>query len=259
MSTPHPFGLSGKHVLVTGAGGGLGRAIVAAFVAAGALVSGADRDVSQLADLPLLHRLTFDITDAAACRHAISQLSDAGAIPDVLVNNAGASRADSLAALDEEGMWESELATNLTGAYHVTTPVTKAWEKAGRGGAVVFTSSVNALTHYGNPAYAAAKAGLIAYARALAVELGSKGVRANVVAPGSVRTAAWDHRGPKVLEDATRYYPIGRIIAPEDVANTIVFLASPLAAGISGAVVPVDGGLMAGNVPFVRDIIGSDI
>jgi NAD(P)-dependent dehydrogenase (short-subunit alcohol dehydrogenase family) len=153
-------------------------------------------------------------------------------------------------------VWAAELATNLTGAYNVTAPVTALWE---RGGVIVFTSSVNALTHYGNPAYAAAKAGLVAYSRALAVELGSRGVRSNVVAPGSVRTAAWDHREPKVLEDAARYYPIGRILAPEDVANTIVFLASPLAAGISGAVVPVDGGLMAGNVPFVRDIIGSDI
>jgi NAD(P)-dependent dehydrogenase (short-subunit alcohol dehydrogenase family) len=255
MSAPHPFGLTGKHVLVTGAGGGLGRAIVAAFVAAGALVSGADRDPSQLADLPLHHRLAFDITDAAACRAAIADLAAAGATPDVLVNNAGASRADSLAALDA-GVWAAELATNLTGAYNVTAPVTALWE---RGGVIVFTSSVNALTHYGNPAYAAAKAGLVAYSRALAVELGSRGVRSNVVAPGSVRTAAWDHREPKVLEDAARYYPIGRILAPEDVANTIVFLASPLAAGISGAVVPVDGGLMAGNVPFVRDIIGSDI
>lgn len=256
MPAPHPFGLTGKHVLVTGAGGGLGRAIVAAFVAAGALVSGADRESSQLADLPLHHRLAFDVTDAAACRRAIADLAEAGATPDVLVNNAGASRADSLASLDEE-VWASELATNLTGAYNVTAPVTALW--ADRGGVIVFTSSVNALTHYGNPAYAAAKAGLIAYSRALAVELGSRGVRSNVVAPGSVRTAAWDHRDPKVLEDAARHYPIGRILAPEDVANTIVFLASPLAAGISGAVVPVDGGLMAGNVPFVRDIIGSDI
>ncbi len=256
MPAPHPFGLTGKHVLVTGAGGGLGRAIVAAFVAAGALVSGADREASQLADLPLHHRLAFDVTDAAACRRAIADLAEAGATPDVLVNNAGASRADSLASLDEE-VWASELATNLTGAYNVTAPVTALW--GDRGGVIVFTSSVNALTHYGNPAYAAAKAGLIAYSRALAVELGNRGVRSNVVAPGSVRTAAWDHRDPKVLEDAARHYPIGRILAPEDVANTIVFLASPLAAGISGAVVPVDGGLMAGNVPFVRDIIGSDI
>ncbi|GMK59879.1 hypothetical protein CspeluHIS016_0900960 [Cutaneotrichosporon spelunceum] len=259
MSAPHPLALTEKHVLVTGAGGGIGRAIVAAFVAAGARVTGADRDMTQLAGLPLHHRLAFDITDAEACRRAIDELEVLGATPDVLVNNAGASRADSLSSLEEEGLWDDELATNLTGAYRVTAAVTKTWEKAGRGGAIVFTSSVNALTHYGNPAYAAAKAGLIAYARALAVELGCKGVRSNVVAPGSVRTAAWDHRDPAVLDAATRYYPIGRILAPEDVANTIVFLASPLAAGISGAVIPVDGGLTAGNVPFVRDIIGSDI
>lgn len=273
-SPAHPFGLTGKHVLITGAGGGLGRAIVSAFTEAGAIVSGADRDAALLADLPLAHKLVFDLTDAAACRSAIGDLEVAGAVPDVLVNNAGGSRADSLAALDEDGMWESEIATNLTSAYNVTRPVLKLMarskdgseggggsgeERRSRTGTIVFTSSVNALTHYGNPAYAAAKAGLIAYARSIAVELGGRGVRANVVCPGSVRTAAWDHREAGVLDAAARYYPIGRIIAPEDVANTIVFLASPLAAGISGVVVPVDGGLMAGNVPFVRDIIGSDI
>lgn len=292
MSTQHPFGLTGRHVLVTGAGGGLGRAIISAFISAGAIVSGADRDASLMADLPLAHRLVFDLTDAATVRASIETLREAGAVPDVLVNNAGASRADSLADLEEEG-WEEEIATNLTGAYTVTRAVLDIMglgrvgggaggearaggdgrardEQTGQassteGGApptprtIVFISSVNALTHYGNPAYSAAKAGLIAYSRALAVELGGRGLRSNVVCPGSIRTAAWDHRPSEVLDAAARYYPIGRILWPEDVANAVVFLASPLAAGITGAVVPVDGGLMAGNVPFLREVIGSDV
>ena len=113
--------------------------------------------------------------------------------------------------------------------------------------------------HFGNPAYAAAKAGMVAYARAIAVEEGARGVRANVVCPGSVKTAAWTHR----LESASqpfptrwvRHYPLGRIVEPEEVAQAVLFLASPLASGITGAVLPVDAGLTAGNLRFVRDII----
>jgi NAD(P)-dependent dehydrogenase (short-subunit alcohol dehydrogenase family) len=122
----------------------------------------------------------------------------------------------------------------------------------------VFISSVNALAHYGNPAYAAAKAGMLAYCRAIAVEDGVNGIRANAICPGSVRTHAWDHRlkrDPGIVDAAARFYPLGRLVEPDEVANAALFLASPLASGITGAVIPVDGGLTAGNLPFIRDII----
>ncbi|WP_454812113.1 SDR family oxidoreductase [Labrys neptuniae] len=255
-SHPDPFGLSGRHVLVTGAGGGIGRAMIEAFRHAGAMVSGADRDASLLQSLPLQHRLVFDLTDAKACTDAITGLVAQGNTPDILVNNAGFTRAETLDDVDD-AVWDSELAINLTGAFHVTRPVMEAMVARG-GGSVVFVASVNGLGHYGNPAYSAAKAGLIAYAKSIAVEAGRNGIRANVVCPGSVRTPAWDHRlakDPTILEDVVSHYPLGRMVRPEDVANAAVFLASPLAAGVTGAVLPVDGGLTAGNLRFVRDII----
>ena len=122
----------------------------------------------------------------------------------------------------------------------------------------VFISSVNGLAHYGNPAYAAAKAGLIAYAKSIAVERGAQGVRANVVAPGSVRTPAWDHRlaaNPALLAKVLPHYPLGRLVSPDDIANAALFLASPAAAGITGTVLPVDAGLTAGNLRFIEDVL----
>ncbi|WP_448950555.1 SDR family oxidoreductase [Labrys neptuniae] len=253
---PDPFGLAGRHVLITGAGGGIGRAMIAAFSGAGAIVSGADRDAALLDGLALRHRLVFDLTDAKAAADAIAKLVADGAAPDILVNNAGFTRAETLKDVDDK-VWDSELAINLTGAFHVTSPVMAAMAARG-GGSIVFVASVNGLGHYGNPAYSAAKAGLIAYAKSVAVEAGRDGIRANVVCPGSVRTPAWDHRlakDPTILEDVVSHYPLGRMVRPEDVANAALFLASPLAGGVTGAVLPVDGGLTAGNLRFVRDII----
>jgi NAD(P)-dependent dehydrogenase (short-subunit alcohol dehydrogenase family) len=125
-------------------------------------------------------------------------------------------------------------------------------------GCLVLISSVNGLSHFGNPAYAAAKAGLIAYAKAIAVERGAQGVRANVVCPGSVRTPAWDHRlaaRPDLLDAVVAHYPLGRIVTPDEVTNAVLFLAAPAASGITGAVLTVDAGLTAGNVRFINDVL----
>src|SRR5262249_18357513 len=166
--------------------------------------------------------------------------------PDVLVNNAGWTRGETLGSVDE-AVWRDELAINLDGTFFVTHPIVEGMAARGSG-AVVFVSSVNALAHFGNPAYAAAKAGMIAYARGLAVEYGDRGIRANVVCPGSVHTPAWAHRlerDPGITEAAARFYPLGRLVEPIEVAHAVVFLASPLASGISGAVIPVAAGLTA--------------
>jgi NAD(P)-dependent dehydrogenase (short-subunit alcohol dehydrogenase family) len=129
----------------------------------------------------------------------------------------------------------------------------------GRGGALVFISSVNAIQHFGNPAYSAAKAGMLAYARAIAVEEGGHGIRANCVLPGSVRTPAWAHRlaaDPTLLDRVVPNYPLGRLVTPEEVAKTALFLASPQASGITGVALPVDGGLTAGHRRFIQDVLG---
>ncbi|MGV8954407.1 MAG: SDR family oxidoreductase [Cypionkella sp.] len=248
--------LDGQTVLITGAGGGIGHALVAAFKAAGAGVSGADRDPVLLAELDLDHTLVCDLADMAATTNTVAAYLAEHGTPDIVVSNAGFTRAEILDQVDP-AIWASELAINLNGAYALTAPIVEAMAARGSG-SLVFISSVNGLAHYGNPAYSAAKAGLIAYAKAIALERGGQGVRANVVAPGSVRTPAWDHRlaaHPNLLDNVLPHYPLGRLVSPAEVADAVLFLASPAASGITGTVLPVDAGLTAGNLRFVNDVL----
>jgi NAD(P)-dependent dehydrogenase (short-subunit alcohol dehydrogenase family) len=254
MTQPSPFRLDGKTALITGAGGGIGRALVEAFHDAGAAVIAADRE--PLSGLPAVRTIVFDQSDAAATRAAILADITANGAPDIVVANAGFTRAEHLGQLDD-AIWASEMAINLNGAYAVVDPIAKAMAERGSG-SIVFISSVNAVQHFGNPAYSAAKAGLIAYAKAIAVELGGQGVRANVVAPGSVRTPAWDHRladDPQLLDKVLPHYPLGRMVSPAEVASATLFLASDAASGITGVTVPVDAGLLAGNLRFVDEVL----
>lgn len=256
MTETSPFRLDGKTVLITGAGGGIGRSMVNVFHEAGAAVIGADREAKALEGLPLADMIIFDQADAKATRATIDAYISAHGAPDAVVANAGFTRAENLDQVDDD-VWASEMAINLNGAYALTDPIVAAMAIRGKG-ALVFISSVNAIAHYGNPAYSAAKAGLVAYAKAIAVERGGQGVRANVVAPGSVRTPAWDHRleaDPSVLDNVLPHYPLGRMVDPTEVANAAVFLCSDAASGITGALLPVDAGLTAGNLRFVDEVL----
>ncbi|MRG57672.1 SDR family oxidoreductase [Phyllobacterium sp. SYP-B3895] len=253
------LGLRNRTVLITGAGGGIGRALVAAFRAAGAVVSGADQHANAMADLDLAHRLTFDLSEAGTTTNAIREFIKAKGTPDILINNAGFTRGETLDQLDGT-IWDREVAINLNGAYHVTAPVVDAMSKRASG-SIVFVSSVNGLSHFGNPAYSAAKAGLISYVKALAVERGRYGIRANAICPGSVRTPAWDHRlqkEPGLLAKVLPHYPLGRMVTPEEVARAAVFLASPAASGITGTALAVDAGLTAGNLRFINDVLAGE-
>ena len=223
-----PFRLDGKTVLISGAGGGIGRALVETFHAAGATIVGADRQADMLEGLPLARSVLFDQTDAKSTRAAVQADIAAHGVVDVVIANAGFTRAEHLGHLDDD-VWASEMAINLNGAYALVDPITHAMAARGAGN-VVFISSVNALQHFGNPAYSAAKAGLIAYARAIAVERGGEGVRANLVAPGCM-------------------------VSPQEVANAALFLASDAASGITGVTIPVDAGLTAGNLRFVNEVL----
>ncbi|KKB08753.1 SDR family oxidoreductase [Devosia chinhatensis] len=251
-----PFRLDGKTVLISGAGGGIGRVLVETFRAAGALVVGADRTADPLDALPLARKILFDQSDAGATRAAIAADIAAHGAPDAVIANAGFTRAEHLGQLDDD-VWASEMAINLNGAFALVDPIVTAMAERGSGN-VVFISSVNALQHLGNPAYSAAKAGLVAYAKAIAVERGAQGVRANVVAPGSVRTPAWDHRlaaDPGLLDKVLPHYPLGRLVSPGEVSNAALFLASDAASGVTGVTIPVDAGLTAGNLRFVDDVL----
>jgi NAD(P)-dependent dehydrogenase (short-subunit alcohol dehydrogenase family) len=248
----------GKTVVVTGAGGGLGSAIVALLNERGARVVGCDQSNEALASPHLASRHVFNLLDRASMQTAIAAILDKDGVPDILINNAGWTRAETLSALTPDKI-EHELDLNLTGVMMFADPLVKAMARRGSGN-VIFISSVNAIAHFGNPAYAAAKAGINAYAKSIAVELGRSGLRANVVCPGSIRTAAWDHRlakDPEILGRLQRLYPLGRIVNASEVAEAVAFLASDRASGVTGVVMPVDAGLTAGCLPFIDDILGA--
>ncbi len=248
--------LADQHVLITGAGGGIGTALVAAFREAGARVSAFDLEEEALARIDASYKAAFDIRDADSAAAAVGALVEAAGVPDILVNNAGWTRGETMPQVDK-GVWQDEIALNLNGAFHVSEPVLNRMVARGSG-VVLFVDSVNGLLHFGNPAYSAAKAGMLALCRAIAVEYGAKGIRSNAICPGSVRTGAWDHRiarDPGIMDAVTRFYPRGRIVEPSEVANAALFLCSPLASGITGVALPIDAGLTAGNLPFLRDIM----
>jgi NAD(P)-dependent dehydrogenase (short-subunit alcohol dehydrogenase family) len=250
-------GFVGKTVVITGAGGGLGSALVSSFEGKGARVIGCDVTLDSMVALSLEAKFTFDLLDGGSIASAARQILEATGCPDVLVNNAGWTRAETVPDLTPDNI-KQEIDLNLTGVMSFTDPIAAAMS-ARKQGSIVFVSSVNALAHFGNPAYASAKAGINAYARSLAVELGCNGVRANVVAPGSIRTPAWDHRLEKDAEipgKLRRLYPLGRLVNAAEVAEAAAFLASDLASGITGTVVPVDAGLTAGCLPFINEILG---
>ncbi|RWC73248.1 SDR family oxidoreductase [Mesorhizobium sp. M00.F.Ca.ET.151.01.1.1] len=248
----------GRTVVITGAGGGLGSAIAALLAGRGARVVGCDQSEEALASPHLASRHVFDLLDRASVEAAVAAVLEKDGVPDIVINNAGWTRAETLDALTADRI-EHELDLNLTGVMIFADPIAKAMAARGSG-SVVFISSVNAIAHFGNPAYAAAKAGINAYAKSIAVELGRSGVRANVVCPGSIRTAAWDHRlakNPDIIGKLQRLYPLGRIVNASEVAEAVAFLASDRASGVTGVVMPVDAGLTAGCLPFIDDILGA--
>jgi NAD(P)-dependent dehydrogenase (short-subunit alcohol dehydrogenase family) len=246
-------------VVVTGAAGGVGRALCRLFTGYGARVIALDRSAA-VSTLPAeglaAVGLVLDITDAAAVAATVAGI---GRI-DVLVNNAGGSTHTTLRATDPAG-WDFELARNLNGAFAVTHAALPSMVAAG-GGAIVNVGSVNALSALGDAAYSAAKAGLIALTKAVAQEYGRHGIRCNIVLPGTIRTPIWDERrarDPAVLETLERWYPLGRIVEPEEVAQVVAFLASDLASAVTGAVLPVDCGLSSGNLVMARELTVDEI
>ena len=247
-------GLRGRTALVTGAGGGIGRAICAVLSDHGMRVVGLDRPGGP--EVPgCAEEVRAEIVDPGAVADAV-----AGLAVDLLVNNAGYTLAETVADLTPSA-WGEEVRVNLDGHYHCWAAVAPGMRERGRG-VVVNIASVNALGHFGNPAYSAAKAGLLAFTRALAVEEGRHGIRAVAVAPGTVRTPAWARRAearPDVLDRVARHYPLGRVVEPEEVADLVAFLASDLASAITGAVVPIDCGLTAGQRIMAAEITGGDL
>src|SRR5262245_13721896 len=255
--------LSGKTALITGAAGGIGSAMCALFAELGATLIACDRDEASLNRLAAawtgrpeaLHRFAADITDEQAVAAGLDEVAARAGPPTILVNNAGVAEGETLARMTV-ALWRRELDVNLTGAYIVFQAVLPHMLKAG-GGAIVNIGSVNGLGYLGHPAYSAAKAGLKSFTQGIATEYGRRNIRANLLCPGTVKTPIWAERirrYPQVFERLRKWYPIGRVAEPLDIARVAAFLASDAAAIINGSVIVADGGLLAGNAVLAEEL-----
>lgn len=245
------YNLKGKRVIITGGANGIGRAIVEKFCHAGAHVTAIDRDAEALKKLQdilnsyTLTTIPLDITNGAL----VSQLLRNHSNIDVLVNNAGVDLVYNLAAPNWEN-WEKVMTLNLSGTRHITEVVISDMLGHGRGGSIIFITSVHtALAFIGGAAYDASKHALVGLMRVLALEYGSKGICVNAVAPGLIYpTNITSELGDNKATELGRRVPIGRYGHPKEIANVCAFLASDDASYINGAEIRVDGGLSIKNV-----------
>jgi NAD(P)-dependent dehydrogenase (short-subunit alcohol dehydrogenase family) len=256
----------GKAVAITGAAGGIGQSLCRSFIDEGARVGAIDKRASVealaaelKAPAGTFSHVVADISEPAEVARAFASLTGALGSIDILVNNAGGSDHPSFARTDPAG-WRREIDGNLNGAYYCAHAVIPGM-LAKRAGVIIAVGSVNGLSALGDPAYSAAKAAMISLTRSLAQEYGRFGIRANIVLPGTVRTPLWERRAaknPKVLETLRRWYPLGRIVEPVDVARAVMFLASDAASAITGVALPVDCGLTSGNIVMTRELTLED-
>ncbi len=240
---------TGRRVIVTGAAGGIGRAIVDALTAGGSAVAACDAPGAPLAGVTgAAIRVEFDVRDRAACEIAVADAIAGLGGCDAVVANAGVVDTIHRAEHFSQDEWRKDLETNLHGAFHVAQAAFSALAQSGDGRIVVISSVAAELGLPGQVAYAASKAGLVGMARTLAAEWAGRGVRCNIVMPGMIET-------PKVLAmpeplkaGLKAAIPLGRFGAPEELAGVVGFLLSPAAAYITGAVLRVDGGFgLAGS------------
>ncbi|MGW1198122.1 3-oxoacyl-[acyl-carrier-protein] reductase [Streptomyces sp. NPDC002536] len=237
-----------RSVLVTGGNRGIGLAIARAFAEAGDKVAFTYRSGEPPAALTELGCLAVkcDITDPEQVEQAYKEIEEKQGAVEVLVANAGVTRDQLLLRMSEED-FTSVLDTNLTGTFRVVKRASKGMLRARKGRVVLISSVVGLMGSAGQANYAASKAGLVGFARSLARELGSRNITVNVVAPGFVDTDMTRVLTDEQREDITSKVPLARYAQPEEIATSVRFLASEDAAYITGAVIPVDGGLGMGH------------
>jgi 3-oxoacyl-[acyl-carrier protein] reductase len=243
-------GLEGRSALVTGATRGIGKAIALALARSGAHVTGTATSAAgaeaiskylQDENLPGCG-VVLNVTDLAGIETVLAGMASGPGLPTVLVNNAGITR-DNLMLRMKEDEWHQVIDTNLTSVFRLGRACLKGMTKARWGRIINIGSVVGAMGNAGQANYAAAKAGLEGFSRALAREIGSRNITVNTVAPGFIDTDM-----TKALTDAQRdtmlaQIPLGRLGAPEDVAAAVLFLAGDSGAYVTGATLPVNGGM----------------
>lgn len=247
---------AGRVALVTGGGSGIGASVASLLAAGGATVGIADIDAGRAATAAgVIHEaggsavpLVVDVTVRREVFEAVEQLRLKSGAPSIVVHCAASPPADDILAMSDE-QWHRDIDISLTGAFHVLR-ATLPHMLNGTGGVVVTVASVNAFGFYGGEAYSAGKAGLVNLTRSVALRYGKKGIRANAVAPGAVKTPMWERdleRDGTIYDKVLAWYPAARLGEPDDVAQAIAFLASDAASWINGTVLVVDGGFLAGN------------
>ena len=241
----------GRVVLVTGGSRGIGLACARRFQARGDRVTVTYRSATPPdpagADpgRPPLLAVSCDVTDPVEVETAFDQVEKSHGPVEVLVANAGITK-DMLMLRMKENDWSEVIETNLTGVYRTVRRALGPMVRAHRGRIVIVSSVVGFLGSAGQVNYGASKAGLVGLARSLAREVGSRGITVNVVAPGMVDTDMIATLGDQRTEQLRSMVPLGRAATPDEVAGAVVFLSSDDAAYVTGAVLPVDGGLAMG-------------
>ncbi|HEX7387246.1 MAG TPA: 3-oxoacyl-ACP reductase FabG [Castellaniella sp.] len=239
--------LTGKIALVTGASRGIGRAIALELAAQGATVVGtATSESGALAVTEALapqggRGAVLNVNDAVACDALLAELASQGA-PHILVNNAGITR-DGLILRMKDDDWAAVLDTNLSSVFRLSRGVAKVMMKARWGRIINITSVVGYSGNAGQANYAAAKAGVAGMSRALAIELGSRGVTVNCVAPGFIDTDMTRSLSEAQTAAILSQVPLGRLGSPADIAHAVAYLASEQAAYVTGTTLHVNGGM----------------
>lgn len=233
----------GRVALVTGANRGIGRVIAQRLAADGFRVAGTHRS----GDVPPgVLGVQADVTDVEQVDAAYTAIEAELGPVEVVVANAGVTR-DTLLMRMSETDWDTVLETNLTGTFHVVKRAARGMVRARSGRIVLISSVVGQLGSAGQVNYATSKAGLVGMARSIARELGGRGITANVVAPGFIETDMTAALDEKTVAGYQAQIPLGRMGTSEDVAAAVAFLAGPGGAYVTGALIPVDGGLGMGH------------
>ena len=253
-----------KVVVITGAGSGIGRVMAQRFAAEGAKVAVVDwlgdRAESVAGEIATAGGVTSafraDVSAAPEVESMVAAVGSRLGPVDVLVNNAAIADGDDVLQIDD-ATWDHDVAVVLKSVFLCSKAVLPSMIER-RGGVIVNITSVNGLSALGNEAYSAAKAGVINLTQGIAVRYGTHGIRCNAIAPGTIRTPIWQERidrDPVVFQRLVKWYPLGRVGEPDDIANAAMFLASDEAAWITGTVLRVDGGLLAGSARMTHELL----